>query len=449
MGDSMSEPERKSPDRMAGWLATLARWWEQARARWAQIPPSARPVFLASAGIGGIGLVLFVVGLLLLLRAAHPLSPSPTMGRAGTPALSIPLRLRIKDLTFQVIPLAAREGSWSVPRGRGEAVYWLEGTLANLVFGLPDRPETRRLVEGLQEGDLLEVEMNAGPVLRFQVSGKQQVRPEDTAILSQRRPGLTLLLVGGEPRWAVTASPLLEAAPVMLAGGKVPIGFPVQVGPLRLTVRDVMPRWSGPGIPGDFMGVVIAFEVVHTGAEPMAIERFEMNLIDAAGRRYQPTMLEGVPVPSGRIAPGGTVEGRVAYLIPRNSGEGVLVWRFNPLPGQAAPVEVEFEIPSPTPTPEPQALLQIQVQSAQWLPERQALIVRGGIGNPGDRPATLEATEVELRGPEGQPLPLLEVSPAFPWLIPAGRNLGFELQFAASAPGPAILRIGTQRFQIR
>lgn len=430
-------------------MAVLSRWREQARARWEQIPHAVRPFLLISAGVAAMGLVLFVAGLLLVVRAAQPATLPPPKETVGTPSSPIPLRLRVKDTTFRVAPLAVQGGSWLVPRGRGDTAYWMEGTFANQVFGLPDRPETRRLVEELKEGDLLEVEMSTGPALRFQVSGKQQVRPEDTTILSQHRPGLTLLLVGGEPRWAVTASPLLETSPLLLATGRVPMGLPVQVGPIRLTLENVELRWSGPGIPGDFVGVVIRFEMTQTGEEPLALERFEMNLIDAAGRRYQPTMLEGVPLPSGRITPGGTVDGLVAYLMPRNSAEGILVWRFNPLPGRTTPVEVEFEAPRPTPTPEPEVLLQIQVQSAEWLPEERALLIRGGIGNPGEQPVMLEATEVELIGPEGQPVPFVEASPAFPWMIPAGRNLGFELRFGLSAPGLVTLRIGKERFQIR
>lgn len=445
----MIEPEGKPSEFGNMVRAFFSRWREQVRGWWGQIPPALRPLVLASAGVGGMGLVLFIAGLVLLVRAVQPpASPSP-MGGVGTPSFPFPLRLRVKDTMFRVAPLAVRGGSWPVPRGRSDTAYWMEGTFANLVFGLSDLPETRRLVEGLQEGDVLEVEMSAGPALRFQVSGRQQVRPEDTAILSQHRPGLTLLLVGGEPRWAVTASPLPEMPSALLASGRVPIGLPVQVGSIRLTLASVESRWSGPGIPRDFIGVVLRFEMVHTGGEPLAIERFEMNLVDAVGRRYQPTPLEGVPVPSGRIAPGGTVSGQVAYLIPRNSAEGVLVWQFNPLPGRAAPVEVEFELPRPTPTPEPETLLRIQIQSAQWIPEEQALLIRGGIGNPGEQPVTLEGAEVELMGPEGQLVPLVEAFPALPWMIPAGRNLSFELRFALSTPGPAVLRIGKERFQIR
>ncbi|GEM_PF-962819 len=445
----MSELEPKPSDPWEEAQTILFRWREQAQARWEQIPSSVRPLLLASVAVGGMGLVLFVAGLLLLVRAAQPAAPPSPGGMVGTPSASVPLRLRVQDVTFPVTPLPVRGGIWPVPRGRGDTAYWMEGTFTNLVLGLSDHSQTRRLVEGLQEGDILEVEMSAGPALRFQISGKQQVRPEDTAILSQHRPGLTLLLVGGEPRWAVMASPLLEASPSFLAAGRVPMGLPVQVGPIRLTVVSVEPRWSGPGIPGDFVGVVIRFEIAHTGKEPLAIERFEMDLLDAAGRRYQPTILESVPLPSGRIAPGSPIDGQVAYLVPRNSTAGVLIWRFNPLPGQTTPVEVEFEVPRPTPTPEPASLLQIQVQSAQWLPEEQALLIRGGIGNPGEQPVSLEATEVELIGPDGQRVPLVEASPALPWIIPAGRNLGFELRFASSVPGPAILRIKKERFQIR
>lgn len=445
----MAEPGQEPMGGVQPVWRALARGWAQARARWAQIPPSVRPLLLVSAGVGALGVGLFLAGLWLVLRAARPSAmPPPTEG-AGAAAWPIPLRLRVKDRTLSVRPLAVREGRWPVPRGSGDTAYWMEGTFANLVLGLPDRPENRRLVEGLREGEILEVEMNAGPVLRFQVSGRQQVQPEDTEILDQHRPGLTLLLVGGESRWAVTASPLPERPAAFLAMERVPIGLPVQVGPIRFTAQGVEPRWSGPGIPADFIGVVLRFELIHTGQEPLSFERVEWSLVDAAGRRYQPTVLEGVPIPSGQIAPGGTVEGQVAFLIPRNSAEGILVWRFNPLPGRLAPVEVEFELPRPTPTPEPKALLQVQIQSAQWLPAEGVLILRGGVGNPGGQPVTLEATEVELIGPEGQPVPLQEASPALPWVIPAGRNLGFELRFALSAPGPATLRIGRERFQIR
>ncbi|WP_376788886.1 hypothetical protein [Thermoflexus sp.] len=444
----MIEPEGNPSEFGRRVRALLSRWREQARGRWEQIPPGLRPVLLASVSIGGMGLVLFIAGLVLLVRAAQPALPAP-IGGVGTPSFPFPLRIRVKEVSFRVAPLAVRGGSWPVPPGRSDTAYWMEGTFANLVFGLPDRPETRRLIEGLREGDLVEVEMSAGPALRFQVSGRQQIRPEDTAILSQHRPGLTLLLVGGEPRWAVTASPLLEGPAELLTAGRVPIGLSVQMGSIRLTLKSAEPRWSGPGIPADFVGVVLRFEIVHAGGEPLALEGFEMNLVDAAGRRYQPTPLEGVPVPSGRIAPGGMVSGQVAYLVPRNSAEGVLVWQFHPFPGRTAPVEVEFELPRPTPTPEPEAMLQIQIQSAQWMPEEQALVIRGGIGNPGDQPVTLEATEVELVGPEGQLVPLMEASPALPWVISGGRNLGFELRFALSTPGPLVLRIGRERFQIR
>lgn len=441
-GQEPAKGDRRAPQ-------ALFRGWARLRAYWAQVPPSMQPLLLISAGVGVLGLLLFVVSLMLVLRSARPAAiPQPT-GGAGAAGLPVPLRLRMKERTLNVRPLAVRAGNWPVPRGPGDTAYWMEGTFANLVLGLPDRPENRRLVEELREGDALEVEMSAGPVLRFQVSGKQQVRPEDTEILAQHRPGLTLLLVGGEPRWAVMASPLPERPASFLAVGRVPIGLPVQVGPIRLTARSVEPRWSGPGIPADFVGVVLRFELAHTGQEPLSFERIEWGLVDAAGRRYQPTALEGVPIPSGQIAAGGTVEGQVAFLIPRNSADGILVWRFNPLPGRLTPVEVEFELPRPTPTPEPKTLLQVQVQSAQWLPTEGTLVIRGGIGNLSGQPVTLEAVEVELIGSGGQSLPLQDASPTFPWVIPAGQNLGFELRFSSPSPGPATLRVGQERFQIR
>ena len=149
------------------------RAFEWIRKRWEEIPPSARPFIGLSAAIGALGLVLFLAGLILLLRGAPSAVPTPTPATAGAPVGPVPVRIRVKDAAFSVRPLPVQGGRWPVPAGGGDVAYWMEGTVVNQVFGLPGRPETRRLVEGLQEGDPIEVEMSAGLVLRFQVVGKQ------------------------------------------------------------------------------------------------------------------------------------------------------------------------------------------------------------------------------------------------------------------------------------
>ncbi|WP_448605225.1 hypothetical protein [Thermoflexus hugenholtzii] len=427
----------------------LERVFEWIRRRWEEIPPSLRPLVGISAGIGGLGLVLFLAGLILLLRGAPSAAPTPTPAIAGAPVGPVPVRIRVKEVAFSVRPLPVQGGRWPVPAGGRDVAYWMEGTVVNPVFGLPGRPETRRLVEGLQEGDPIEVEMTTGPALRFQVAGKQPVQPTDVEILAQHRPGLTLLLTGGDPRWAVIAMPLAQTPVLWETAGRVPIGVPVQVGSVRLTVSSVEMRTEGPDIPAESVGVLVRFELDHSGEMPLSLEGAEILLIDASGRRYQPVPLGEVPRPAGQVRPGGTFSGVVAFLLPRGRATGVLAWRFNPMPGRLMPVEVEFELPRPTPTPPPEARLQIQIQSAQWSAEEGTLVIRGGVGNTGDQPVTLAAEEVELIGSEGQPIPLLNASPALPWTIPAGRTLGFELRFALADREAVMLRIGAARFQIR
>jgi hypothetical protein len=196
----------------------LERVFERIRRRWEEIPPSLRPLVGISVGIGGLGMVLFLAGLILLLRGPSSTAPARPPATAGPPGGPVPVRIRVKEAAFSVRPLPVQGGRWPVPAGGGDVAYWMEGTVVNQVFGLPGRPETRRLVEDLQEGDPIEVEMSAGPVLRFEVVGKQPVQPTDVDILAQHRPGLTLLLTGGEPRWAVIAAPL--AQPPRLRGGR-------------------------------------------------------------------------------------------------------------------------------------------------------------------------------------------------------------------------------------
>jgi hypothetical protein len=427
----------------------LERVFERIRRRWEEIPPSLRPLVGISVGIGGLGLVLFLAGLILLLRGPSSTAPARPPATAGPPGGPVPVRIRVKEAAFSVRPLPIQGGRWPVPAGGGDVAYWMEGTVVNQVFGLPGRPETRRLVEGLQEGDPIEVEMSAGPVLRFEVVGKQPVQPTDVDILAQHRPGLTLLLTGGEPRWAVIAAPLAQPPAFGEAAGRVPIGVPVQVGPVRLTVSSVEARAEGPDIPAESVGVLVRFELDHSGETPLSLEGAEILLIDASGRRYQPVPLGEVPRPAGQVRPGGAFSGVAAFLLPRDRATGILTWRFNPMPGRLMPVEVEFELPRPTPTPPPEARLQIQIQSAQWSAEEGTLVIRGGVGNTGDQPVAVAPEEVELVGPEGQPIPLLDASPALPWTIPAGRTLGFELRFALANREAVMLRIGAARFQIR
>jgi len=422
---------------------------ERIRQRWEEIPPSLRPLVGISVGIGALGLLLSLAGLILLLRNGSSTAPARPPATVGPPVGPVPVRIQVKNIAFPVRPLPVQGGRWPVPAGGGDMVYWMEGTVVNQVFGLPGRPETRRLVEGLQEGDPIEVEMSAGPVLRFQVAGKQRVRPTDVEILTQHRPGLTLLLTSGELRWAVIATPLAQPPVLSETAGRVPVGVPVQVGSVRLTVSGVEMRTEGPDIPAESVGVLVRFDLIHQGEEPLSLEKAEILLVDASGRCYQPVPLGEVSQLAARVAPGGTFSGVTAFLLPRDRAMGVLIWRFNPMPGRLMPVEVEFELLRPTPTPPPEAQLQIQIQSAQWSPEEGMLVIRGGVGNTGDQPVAVAPEKVELVGPEGRSIPLLDASPALPWVIPGGQTLGFELRFALASREVVVLRIGAARFQIQ
>ncbi|MBO9361866.1 MAG: hypothetical protein J7452_06655, partial [Thermoflexus sp.] len=71
------------------------------------------------------------------------------------------------------------------------------------------------------------------------------------------------------------------------------------------------------------------------------------------------------------------------------------------------------------------------------------------VGNTGDQPVAVAPEKVELVGPEGRSIPLLDASPALPWVIPGGQTLGFELRFALASREVVVLRIGAARFQIQ
>ncbi len=63
---------------------------------------------------------------------------------------------------------------------------------------------------------------------------------------------------------------------------------------------------------------------------PFSADRFDFTLIDANDTLYSPAFVfEPQPLISQTIYPGSEVSGQVAYLVPKEHRDLVLVWRYN------------------------------------------------------------------------------------------------------------------------
>ena len=125
----------------------------------------------------------------------------------------VPVSLEVAGRFFPAVPTGLRDGLWAdLPEP--DRVSWLAGSRVNVVLGLPYSDETLDLLAStLALSDTLTLRDNVAGANRYRVVDRRLVGVYETEILSQRRAGLTLVLMGGhdespDRRLVVMALPL-------------------------------------------------------------------------------------------------------------------------------------------------------------------------------------------------------------------------------------------------
>lgn len=120
--------------------------------------------------------------------------PEPVKLEPGT---VIPVSLEIAGRYFAVVPATLRDDTWAYLPDPGR-ISWLAGSYVNVVLGLPYSADNLDLVTTtLALSDTLTLRTSVGGANTYRVLERRSVGVYEIETLSQRRAGLTLVLLGG------------------------------------------------------------------------------------------------------------------------------------------------------------------------------------------------------------------------------------------------------------
>jgi hypothetical protein len=350
----------------------------------------------------------------------------------NTPLETIaPTRLAVGGTSFPVVAVLPEHGRWPMPAGQQELALWIHGTVINYVIGLPYATATESLMSELSAADRMTLTLGNGTQLTFGSPQVKRVDGEDTSLMSQGRPGLTLMLLGGgQPsRLTVSARYLPEA--VLPVAEQSADGLSVRVVSSGV-VEDATPDTA------DSWYFVVEYQVTNTLASAVDPIYFDITLEDSAGQRYALNDPATALGDSGRvmapIAAGGSARGSAGYIIPRTVSVP-LVWRFltDPTSADQASVFLDFEPPKPGPAEPDVELYEVFLDA-----NRDMIVISGTVYNDGESDLSVADEAVEVTSGSGRSD--LEIStPLLPWTIPPGDYQDFELQFTSVDAGDAVL----------
>lgn len=121
------------------------------------------------------------------------------------PGAVIPVSLEIAGRYFAIVPTTLRDDTWAYLPDPGR-ISWLAGSYVNVVLGLPYSADNLDLVtttlrstasSAVALSDTLTLRTSVGGANTYQVVERRSVGVYEIEALSQRRAGLTLVLLGG------------------------------------------------------------------------------------------------------------------------------------------------------------------------------------------------------------------------------------------------------------
>jgi hypothetical protein len=113
------------------------------------------------------------------------------------PGAVIPVSLELAGRYFAVVPTTLRDDAWAYLPEPGR-ISWLAGSYVNVVLGLPYADDNLDLVTStLALSDTVTLRTSVGGANTYRVLERKSVGVYEIEALSQRRAGLTLVLLGG------------------------------------------------------------------------------------------------------------------------------------------------------------------------------------------------------------------------------------------------------------
>ncbi len=422
--------------------------------------PSKRPTLIFGFGAVGIALILLVVAALQLISGAETAqsqpTPVPTCVGPNCPVAQssplVPQKLYLRDRTFDITPVAVQKGKW--PTGNGDSsATWVFGTLVNYLIGLPNTAENRDLMQALSAADKITLELSDGQTVDFKFDAQQLVAPDNQDIVSQKHPGLTLVLLGDDSnqRLVVTANyDVTSEASHTVPGSVVAINTPIEIGDVRVKVLSGRLVENAPGIPVGSAFYLVDFTAENIGTDALNVSDFVFELLDYARQKYKlsdtASKLGPSPSPAGQLLPGLSGTFTTGFEVPSNITGPILTWVFKPDTAFRGQASVAVPLLGPTPTPDPRSQARVQVSQAYYTPDRSELVVVGSLMNPTLALIPVGPADIVLSTPEGVLATLNSADPALPWRLGPNDTLNFTLHFSRLPSASAVLKVLSNSF---
>ncbi len=332
-----------------------------------------------------------------------------------------PVQLDFAGASFPITAVLPEQGRWPIPADEENLALWIHGTLINYVVGLPYASTSEALLAGLSGEARIVLTLRNGARLTFTSPQVKYVDVDDRSPLAQTRPGLTLLLLGGDQ-----ASRLVVSARYLPEAELPPDQQQVEGLRLRVPQADLIEDETPP----QAWFYVIEFEITNTTQSPIDPTFFDMVLEDGRTQRYvlneEATRRGGSGRLTAPIEPGATVNANAGYVIPRDATPP-MVWIFRSDPTASAAVRfvLDFTPPLPAPAQPDVELYEVFLDRA-----RNVVVIAGTVYNTGESDLQATTELIALTSSQGQSN-LVASAPPLPWNVSPGSYQDLELQFTA------------------
>jgi hypothetical protein len=379
-----------------------------------------------------------------------------TISGTPVPQASVPITLTVKGISFGVLPSQVQEdGELRFPAGESGTAVWVYGTIVNFVMGVEQTRANNALVESLTAGDEITMTTTSGMVYRFGFTARDALDVTDPELFSQRRPGLTLVTLGGksENRVVVRSTYLgMKQGVEDVSVPVVSVGEPAQLGDIRLAILGTSYIYEAENVPKGWAFYLVEFQIENFSQEVLDPNRFRMQLQDGAGNTYSVNLPASEAGTFGylmlTIPPNTVAQGTAGYLVPAPLQGPKLSWSFSRLDSPENVVKALIDFQSPQQTLDPLQLAVVTLTGAELSGDRTLLSVWGTLTNNSEEPILVRVGDVTLRGGENT-MAIRSADPAFPWNVQPGASVSFRLAFQRPVTPVATFTILSQPFELR
>jgi hypothetical protein len=365
--------------------------------------------------------------------------------------LDIPATLGIMDQQKAVEPQnIGADGLWNPEVSDPNNAAWVNGTIVNHVFGLPDTPENRALLESLTLGDPILVTTRQGTTQPFSFDSRTQVPNTDRSIFNQQVPGITLVLLGseGEERLVVRGRFEVGESTSQTTDNVIQLGETAQLGDLQITPEATSFITGRPEVPMGFGVFLVDFSLQNVGLTAIDTNNYRFVLSDELGNQYAlnpiASQLGNYPPLSGFVNAGQMVSATAGYQIPAGLVSPNLTWTVTAPDG----AQVQAIFPFTAGGDAGQSAV-VTLQEATITADLNNLVIVGQITNIGAQPLVVAPEDISLLTPAGSAYILLATNPIFPWAVPPNQTLQFALTYQRPiGADSAIFTILNQSFEL-